>query len=63
MKVVVDFDLCESNGVCVDVCPEVFYFDDQDFHYVREENVPAENRAALEEAVSLCPRSAIKLVE
>ena len=30
MKVVVDFDLCESNAVCMDVCPEVFKVDDDD---------------------------------
>jgi len=24
MKVVVDFDLCEANAVCVDQAPEVF---------------------------------------
>ena len=24
MKVVVDWDLCEANAVCMKVCPEVF---------------------------------------
>ena len=24
MKIVVDYDLCEANAVCMDVCPECF---------------------------------------
>ena len=30
-KVVVDFDLCESNAVCMAVAPEVFEVRDDDF--------------------------------
>jgi ferredoxin len=28
MKVKVDFGLCESNGVCIGIIPEVFELDD-----------------------------------
>ena len=24
MKIVIDYDLCEANAVCMDVCPECF---------------------------------------
>ena len=35
MRVVVDYDLCEANAVCMDVAPELFKVDDDDsFHHV-----------------------------
>jgi ferredoxin len=63
MKVVVDFDLCESNAVCMDVCPEVFKVDDDDMLQILIENPPETLRAKVEEAVRLCPRQAISLLE
>ena len=40
MKVVVDYDLCESNAVCMGILPEVFEVRDDDFLYVLNENPP-----------------------
>ena len=34
MRVVVDYDLCESNAVCMGILPEVFEVRDDDFLYV-----------------------------
>ena len=34
MKVIVDFDRCESNAVCMGVAPEVFEVRDDDFLYL-----------------------------
>jgi ferredoxin len=31
MRVVVDFDLCESNALCMQAAPEVFEVRDADF--------------------------------
>lgn len=62
MKVEVDFDLCESNAICMDVAPTVFEVRDDDFLYILDENPAEELRPALEEAVRSCPRAAIKLV-
>lgn len=28
-RVAVDHDLCEANGICVGIDPEVFYLDDE----------------------------------
>ena len=28
LQVVVDFDLCEANALCMEACPEVFEVDD-----------------------------------
>ena len=30
MKVVVDYDLCEANALCMDCCPEVFRVEEDD---------------------------------
>ena len=42
MRIVVDFDLCESNAVCMGIAPEVFEVRDDDFLYVLDENPPEE---------------------
>ena len=61
MKVVVNFDLCESNAVCMGIAPEVFEVRDDDFLYVLQEEPPEELRAKVEEAVRLCPKQAITI--
>lgn len=61
MKVVVDYDLCESNAVCMAVVPEVFEVRDDDFLYVLQEEPPEELRERVEEAVRRCPKQAIRL--
>ena len=40
MKVVVDFDKCESNAVCMAAAPEVFEVRDDNFLYVLQEEPP-----------------------
>ena len=61
MRVVVDYDLCESNALCMAAAPEVFEVRDDDFMYVLQENPPEELRAKVVEAVQRCPKQAIKL--
>jgi ferredoxin len=61
MRVVVDFDLCESNALCMATAPEVFEVRDDDFLYILQENPPEELRAKVEEAVRRCPKQAITL--
>ena len=61
MRVVVDFDLCESNAVCMSVAPEVFEVRDDDFLYILQEEPPEDLRPKLEEAVRRCPKQAISL--
>ncbi len=62
MKVEVDFDLCESNAICMGIVPEVFEVRDDDFLYILNENPPEALRTQVEEAVMSCPRAAIKLI-
>jgi len=61
MKIVVDYDLCEANAVCMDVCSECFRVEEDDSLTVLMENPPEELRGKVEEAVRLCPRQAIVL--
>ena len=61
MKVIVDFDRCESNAVCMGIAPEVFEVRDDDFLYILQEEPPEELRPKVEEAVRLCPKQAISI--
>ena len=61
MRVVVDFQSCESNALCMAACPEVFEVRDDDFLYLLNENPPEELRAKVEEAAKVCPKSAITI--
>jgi len=63
MRIVVDFDLCESNAVCMGIAPEIFEVRDDDFLYVLDENPPESMRAKVEESVQRCPKQAISIVE
>jgi len=62
-KVVVDFDLCESNAICMGIVPEVFEVRDDDFLYVLDENPPDALRPKVEQAVRQCPKQAISIEE
>ena len=63
MKVVVDFDLCQSNGICQGLVPEVFEVRDDGYLYLLQENPPDELRSKVEMAVNSCPVQAISLQE
>lgn len=63
MKIEVDFDLCESNGVCMGIIPEVFHLDDDDMLHVLQPEVTPENEALVRDAVRQCPRQAISITE
>ena len=61
MKVVVDFDKCESNAVCMGIAPDIFEVRDDNFLYVLNEHPPEARRADVEEAVRFCPTGAISV--
>jgi ferredoxin len=63
MKIDVDWGLCESNGVCMGIIPEVFQLGDDDMLTVLQTEVTPENEAELREAVRQCPRQAISFTE
>jgi ferredoxin len=61
MKVVVDWDLCEGNAICMQVCPEVFLVRDDDKAHLLIESPGEALRAKVEQAVRRCPRQAISI--
>jgi ferredoxin len=63
VKVVVDFDRCASNAVCMSLLPEIFEVRDDGYLYVLNENPPDSMREKLEEAVRSCPTQAISIAE
>lgn len=63
MKVKADFDLCESNGICVGIAPDVFELDDDDYLVVLTDEVTPENEARVRQAVASCPKAALSIEE
>ncbi len=63
MKISVDFDLCESNAICMDIAPTVFEVRDDDFLYVLNESPPEELWPKVREAADRCPKQAITLTD
>jgi len=62
-KIEVDWGLCESNGVCMGIIPEVFQLEDDDTLTILQEEVTPENEAQVRDAVRQCPRQAISITE
>ncbi len=61
MKIVVDFDKCNSNAVCQVAAPEVFEVREDNFLYILQENPGEELRAKVDAAVKGCPTKAISV--
>jgi len=59
MEVRVDRDLCEANGVCTGIAPEVFDLDDEDELVILQPEPPEEMRERIEQAVASCPKTAL----
>ncbi|MGL4307147.1 MAG: ferredoxin [Mycobacteriaceae bacterium] len=60
MQVVVDFDRCEANGVCIGYAPDIFDLDEQDNLLVKSGDIPEAEISAVENAISQCPRAALR---
>ena len=63
MRISVNYDQCESNGICMDIAPDLFEVRDDDFLYVLNETASEEQRSDLEQAVLRCPKQAISIIE
>jgi ferredoxin len=61
VRVVVDFDACQSNAVCMGLAPEVFEVREDGFLYVLQTTPPAELEGRVREAAASCPTQAITL--
>jgi ferredoxin len=63
VKVNIDWDLCDGNGVCAGIAPEVFEVGDDLKLIVLQEEPPDELRSQVEQAVISCPKLAISIEE
>ena len=61
MRVVVNFDVCESNALCMAEAPEVFEVRDDDFLYILVDEPGEELRGKVEAAARVCPKQAITI--
>jgi ferredoxin len=61
LRIVVDRDLCEANGVCVRNAPGVFRVGDDDVLVVLADRPSDDQLPSVRDAVRLCPRGALSL--
>jgi ferredoxin len=61
MRVTVDPDLCEANGVCANLVPEVFDLDDNDELHIAAGDVPPGLADKVRLAVQSCPKMALRI--
>ncbi len=61
MKVIVDWDLCDGNGVCAIEAPTVFEIDDDDELHLLAQEIGDSERAQVDSAVRVCPKRALRL--
>ena len=64
MRVKVDAMKCETAGICVKECPEVFRFQEgsKKAHAITEE-IPPRRQRKCRKVADLCPAKAIRIVE
>lgn len=63
MKVLVDWALCDGNGVCSIEAPDLFELNDDDELIVLKEEFGPELEAQATAAVRVCPKRALKLAQ
>ena len=59
MRVDVDKERCEGNAICVGIASDVFELDDQDHAVTLIDEVSADVKGLVEQAIAECPRAAI----
>lgn len=59
MRVRVDPEACEANGICVSLVPAVFSLDDDDQLQICDGEVPAHLADEVRQAVLSCPKAAL----
>lgn len=63
MRVIVDFGLCESNGVCAGIAPDVFDLGDDDRLSVLTDEYSDGDVERMNDVARQCPRQAITVVD
>ena len=63
MKAKVDREICSGDGICAELCPEVFEMDDEDLAKVIVDEVPPDAEETCRDAAESCPESCIEIEE
>jgi ferredoxin len=63
VRVDVDWNLCESNGLCQAAAPEVFELQEDDTLLILQETPADALKDKVEEAIRNCPKRAISLLD
>lgn len=63
MRVIVDEDLCEGNGFCESLAPQVFEMGDAEVVQIADGPVPEHLEIDVRAAVDQCPKAALRLAE
>jgi ferredoxin len=61
MRVTIDENLCDADGRCLSVCPQVFARDDDDTIFVLDPSPEPSLRECVRMAQKLCPHDAITI--
>lgn len=60
MRVVVNHEACEGHAKCEAAAPGIFEVRDDDKSHVLVDDVPESQREAVDRAIRICPRQAIR---
>ncbi len=63
MKVRVNPDECISCGLCIDLCPNVFEWDEDEMARAIKPEVPEGEEDCVEDAIEQCPTGAIEEID
>jgi ferredoxin len=63
MRITVDWDLCESNALCMATAPHIFEVGDDDMLTVLVESPNPADRPLVEQAVASCPKQALRIID
>lgn len=63
MKPTVDEDMCIGDGVCEDLCPDVFQIGDDGLSHVINDDPGEELHGCVRDAEAACPVSCISVEE
>jgi len=63
MRVIVDESLCEANGFCESLAPDVFEIGDADVVHVADGAVAPDREVDVRAAVDQCPKAALRIIE
>ncbi|MGV0772952.1 ferredoxin [Mycobacterium syngnathidarum] len=59
MRIEVNRERCEGNGVCVGIAPALFELDDEDYAIVKVDEIPSDHDELATQAIAECPRAAL----